>query len=131
MSSKNDITGDTIATKATSEEYRNNWDAIFGKKKKKLKCVICGATAVKETRTVSTTLDGKPIEPTEITAEWCTECGEAVMDTENATKYSNAIAAHRKPKYTLDELLEQTDPEALKDYDKEFMNAPPVGKEII
>lgn len=27
--SKNDITGDTIATKASSEQYRNNYDAIF------------------------------------------------------------------------------------------------------
>ena len=29
MSNKNDITGDTIATKASSEQYRNNYDAIF------------------------------------------------------------------------------------------------------
>ena len=27
--SKNDITGDTIATKASSEQYRNNYDMIF------------------------------------------------------------------------------------------------------
>lgn len=29
MSNKNDITGDTIATKASSEQYRNNYDRIF------------------------------------------------------------------------------------------------------
>lgn len=34
MSNKNDITGDTIATKATTQAYRDNYDAIFGKKKK-------------------------------------------------------------------------------------------------
>lgn len=32
MASTNDITGDSIVTKATSEEYRNNYDLIFGKK---------------------------------------------------------------------------------------------------
>jgi len=32
MTSKNDITGDEISTKAPSEAYRDNWDRIFGKK---------------------------------------------------------------------------------------------------
>ena len=32
MVSKNDITGDTIATKVASESYRKNFDRIFGKK---------------------------------------------------------------------------------------------------
>lgn len=32
MTSTNDITGDSIRTKTTSEEYRNNWDLIFRKK---------------------------------------------------------------------------------------------------
>ena len=31
MASKNDITGDTIMTKA-SDKYRDNYDRIFGKK---------------------------------------------------------------------------------------------------
>jgi hypothetical protein len=30
--SKNDITGDTIASKTSTEAYRNNFDAIFRKK---------------------------------------------------------------------------------------------------
>ena len=30
--SKNDITGDTLKSKATSELYRNNYDAIFSPK---------------------------------------------------------------------------------------------------
>ena len=34
MATKNDITGDTIQTKGTSEEYRNNYDLIWGKKEK-------------------------------------------------------------------------------------------------
>ena len=29
----NTSTGDRMATKPASEKYRNNWDAIFGKKK--------------------------------------------------------------------------------------------------
>lgn len=33
MAATNDITGDAIATKAASEAYRANYDAIFGKKK--------------------------------------------------------------------------------------------------
>lgn len=32
MTSKNDITGDILVTKVTSEAYRDNWDRIFGKK---------------------------------------------------------------------------------------------------
>lgn len=32
MTAINDITGDSIATKGTSESYRNNFDAIFRKK---------------------------------------------------------------------------------------------------
>lgn len=33
MATKNDITGDTIITKGTTDKYRDNWDAIFGKPK--------------------------------------------------------------------------------------------------
>lgn len=32
MVAKNDITGDAIQTKVSSKTYRDNWDAIFGKK---------------------------------------------------------------------------------------------------
>lgn len=32
MATKNDITNDSLITKASSEAYRNNWDAIFKKK---------------------------------------------------------------------------------------------------
>lgn len=37
MATRNNITGDRMVTKTTSEEYRNNWDAIFGKKKEAVK----------------------------------------------------------------------------------------------
>lgn len=33
MTARNDITGDSIVTKASSDAYRDNFDAIFGKKK--------------------------------------------------------------------------------------------------
>ena len=32
MATKNDITGDSLISKTNSEAYRNNYDAIFGKK---------------------------------------------------------------------------------------------------
>ena len=34
MVAKNDITGDSIQTKGVTDTYRNNYDLIFGKKKK-------------------------------------------------------------------------------------------------
>lgn len=34
MATKNDITGDSIQTRATSDAYRDNYDRIFGKKDK-------------------------------------------------------------------------------------------------
>lgn len=30
--SKNDITGDTISTKPVTDQYRENWEKIFGNK---------------------------------------------------------------------------------------------------
>lgn len=33
MAAKNDITGDSIQTRGTSEAFRNNYDLIFRKKK--------------------------------------------------------------------------------------------------
>lgn len=33
MASRNDITGDALKSRAATEAYLNNWDAIFGKKK--------------------------------------------------------------------------------------------------
>lgn len=32
MASKNDVTGDTIATKYNSQKFVDNWDLIFKKK---------------------------------------------------------------------------------------------------
>lgn len=34
MAAKNDITGDSIQTRGISDAYRDNYDLIFGKKKK-------------------------------------------------------------------------------------------------
>lgn len=34
MATKNDITGDALITKVSNDNYRNNYDLIFGKKKK-------------------------------------------------------------------------------------------------
>lgn len=35
MVARNDITGDAIQTKGVTDSYRNNYDLIFGKNKKK------------------------------------------------------------------------------------------------
>ncbi len=32
MVSRNDVTGDSIKSKFNSDDYRNNWEKIFGKK---------------------------------------------------------------------------------------------------
>ena len=32
----NDITGDEIRTRASSDKFRENWDAIFGKKEERV-----------------------------------------------------------------------------------------------
>jgi hypothetical protein len=34
MATKNDITGDQLKSKPQSEKYRDNWERIFGQKKK-------------------------------------------------------------------------------------------------
>jgi hypothetical protein len=36
MIARNEITGDQIATKSTSDAYRDNYDRIFGKKRPQL-----------------------------------------------------------------------------------------------
>lgn len=33
MATRNDVTGQEIKSRGNSEEYKNNWDAIFAKKK--------------------------------------------------------------------------------------------------
>lgn len=33
MATRNDVTGDSLVSKVSSEAYKANWDAIFGKKK--------------------------------------------------------------------------------------------------
>ena len=35
MTARNDITGDELKSKINSDAYRNNYDAIFGKKTRK------------------------------------------------------------------------------------------------
>ena len=34
MATKNDITGDALKSKPASQKYRDNWERIFGKKKR-------------------------------------------------------------------------------------------------
>lgn len=44
MVAKNDITGDSIQTRGVSDAYRNNYDLIFGKKKKQDSTVDSSST---------------------------------------------------------------------------------------
>lgn len=42
MTARNDITGDAIASKTTTDAYRNNYDAIFrNKAKEPWRCIDC------------------------------------------------------------------------------------------
>lgn len=36
MSAKNDITGDSIITKSSTDKYRDGWERIFGKQKREM-----------------------------------------------------------------------------------------------
>lgn len=45
MTARNDITGDAIMTKSASDAYRDNYDAIFGKKKEEKKMTVKEALA--------------------------------------------------------------------------------------
>jgi antitoxin ChpS len=43
-----------------------------------------------------------------------------------------AASGHRKPKYTLEELVAQCDPNApLSEEDRAWLDAPPVGREVL
>ncbi len=44
---KNDVTGDSIKTKPTSELYRHNWEIIFGNKEKQEKEIKKNESSVK------------------------------------------------------------------------------------
>lgn len=33
MASRNDVTGDNLVSRSNTNEYRSNWDKIFGNKK--------------------------------------------------------------------------------------------------
>lgn len=35
MPSRNDVTGDNLISRSNNDQYRNNWDRIFGKKEDK------------------------------------------------------------------------------------------------
>ena len=50
MATKNDITGDAIKTKVTSQSYLDNYDAIFGVKGRK-KTPKHGATQIHKDKT--------------------------------------------------------------------------------
>ena len=57
MATTNDITGDALRTKTSTEEYRNNYDMIFGKKKK-IKQAACVLIFNTEGQVVLTTRRG-------------------------------------------------------------------------
>jgi len=46
MSSFNDITGQQMKTKASTDAYRDGWDTIFGKKKEPVKISLDGIETV-------------------------------------------------------------------------------------
>lgn len=79
MPTKNDVTGDSIQSKAPSKKYMDNYDAIFGKK-----------TAVDDAADVMSKFDGWtcecPVEKTTLEVEkgascnWCGRYEDGTLD---------------------------------------------------
>lgn len=44
MTAKNDVTGDRIISRSSSERYRENWERIFGKKTSSLSSNVVDGT---------------------------------------------------------------------------------------
>jgi len=60
MTTKNDVTGDSMVSKKTTDAYRDNWDKIFGKPKKEPKeSWLDNAMEYKEPETPEGKLCGK------------------------------------------------------------------------
>lgn len=64
MTSRNDITGDFMSTKAASDAYRDGYDRIFGTKK------VVGDNQIREVvgdanygQLVDNIINGKPLDP--------------------------------------------------------------------
>lgn len=48
MATRNDVTGQEIKSRGNSEEYKNNWDAIFNKKKQEEPAVVDAPTETEQ-----------------------------------------------------------------------------------
>ena len=71
MTARNDITGDVIATKSTSDAYRSNYDAIFRKKEES---VVKELVVTKEVLSELTPEQPAKKERDEQTAMWWAHC---------------------------------------------------------
>ena len=48
MAAKNEITGDSLVSKKNNDNYRNNYDAIFGKQEEEKKMIGFGKAVLKQ-----------------------------------------------------------------------------------
>ena len=57
-----------------------------------MKCPVCGAAElVRDTRDVSYSYKGETTTITDVMADFCSSCGEAVLDREQGDHYSEAV----------------------------------------
>ncbi|MDX1532792.1 MAG: hypothetical protein R3230_01145 [Nitrosopumilaceae archaeon] len=70
MVSKNDVTGDLIQSKGSNDNYRNNFDNIFKKRKEKKTVTLCPTPAIKAYDYISAVSEhtGKPYDVCESAA---------------------------------------------------------------
>lgn len=72
MASHNDITGDALVSRLANENYRNNYDRIFGKKKEK--------------QNVGTNADGSAVSVSSVSGAGCAGQVGGLRGTEEATE---------------------------------------------
>ena len=80
MTARNDITGDVIATKGSTDAYRDGWDRIFGRKTEPVPAPVEVKIVIDE----DTIAVNMKLERDKLTAEWWKFCqdnqqGEHVM----------------------------------------------------
>lgn len=72
MATHNDITGDALVSRLANENYRNNYDRIFGKKK--------------ENKDVGTNADGTSVSVSVVSGAGCAGQVGGLRGTEEATE---------------------------------------------
>ncbi len=87
MTAHNDITGDAIQTKTSSDAYRDGWDRIFGKKKEEepvFHLRSYGDVSKEDLNAYTAPAD-------ELRAEWLRYCADIQADAPTPLQFGNLI----------------------------------------